>query len=171
VTTNPPEAQRPAALRVAADLMAANPPAVQPSTPVGDVARLLVERHLSGVPVVAQSGEVLGVVTQVDLIARHAHVHLPLYLNVLGGLIPLGGERRFREEVRRITGRQAADVMTTEPYAVEADTPLEDIATRMAEHEADPALVLSQGRLVGLITRADLVRLVVLEDQEQVPGG
>jgi CBS domain-containing protein len=139
--------------------------------PVGDVARLLVQRHLSGVPVVAETGELLGAVTQVDLIARHAHVHLPLYLNVLGGRIPLGGEHRFREELRRITGRRAADVMTTEPYTVEADTPLEDIATRMAEHEADPAVVVQQGRLVGLITRADLVRLVVLEDQEPAPGG
>jgi CBS domain-containing protein len=61
--------------------------------------------------------------------------------------------------------------MTTEPYTVEADTPLEDIATRMADHEADPALVLRQGKLVGLITRADLVRLVILEDQESAPGG
>jgi CBS domain-containing protein len=90
---------------------------------------------------------------------------------VLGGLIPLSGEPRFREEVRRISGRQAADVMTTEPYTVEADTPLEDIVTRTADHEADPALVLRQGRLVGLIIRADLVRLVVLEDQEPAPGG
>jgi CBS domain-containing protein len=149
--------------------MEPNPPTVPPALPVGAVARLLLERHLSGVPVVGPSGELLGVVTQVDLIARHAHVHLPLYLNVLGGIIPLGGERRFREEVRRITGRRAADVMTTEPYTVEADTPLEDIATRMADHEADPALVLRQGQLVGLITRADLVRLVVLEDQEPEP--
>jgi CBS domain-containing protein len=77
VTTTSQDAQRAAAPRVAADLMDPNPPTVPPTLPVGDVARLLLERRLSGVPVVAPSGELLGVVTQVDLVARHAHVHLP----------------------------------------------------------------------------------------------
>lgn len=155
-TTNAP--------RVAADLMDRNPPAALPTTRVGEIARLLLDRHLSGVPVVAESGELIGLVTQADLVARHAHVHFPFYLNLLGGSIPLRGEHHFREEMRRITGRTAADIMSTDPYTAGADTPLEDVATRMAEHGVDTVPVVDRDKLVGLITRADLVRLVAEEE-------
>ena len=149
---------------VAADLMNPAPPSVGPHTKVGDIARLLLEHHLSGVPVVAPTGEVIGLVTQADLVTRHARVHFPFYLNILGGSIPLVGERRFREEVRHIIGRTAADVMTTDPETVEPDTALEDVATQMAEHDIDPLIVTRGDRLAGLITRADIVRLVAMEE-------
>jgi CBS domain-containing protein len=135
---------------------------------VGEVAKTLLEHHLSGVPVVGADGDLLGLVTQADLVSRHAHVHFPFYLSVLGGVIPLAGERRFQEEMRRILGRTAAQVMTTKPTkpaTVTPDTPLEDIATLMAEHGVDPVVVVREGRLAGLITREDIVRLVAVEDQ------
>jgi CBS domain-containing protein len=154
--------------QVAADLMDPQPPTVGPETSVGEVARLLVEQHLSGVPVVAPSGEFIGLVTQSDLVSRHAHVHFPFYLTLLGGAIPLG-ERRFREEMRRITGRTAAELMSENPYTAREDTPLEDIASRMAKDGVDPVVVLRGDKLAGLITREQLVRLVVTE--ETTTGG
>ena len=150
--------------RVAADLMDPNPPAVAPDTRVGDVARLLLERHLSGVPVVAQTGELMGVVTQADLVARHARVHFPVYLSLLGSVIPVANRRHFEDDLRHVAGRTAAEVMTADPYTAREDTPLEDIATRMAEDGEDPVVVVRGNRVVGLITRADLVRLVAIEE-------
>ena len=150
--------------QVAADLMDPQPPTVAPGTRVGDVARLLLERHLSGVPVVAETGELLGVVTQSDLVARHARVHFPVYLSLLGTAIPLTTERHFQDELRRVAGRTAADVMTRDPATAREDTPLEDVATRMAEDGEDPVIVVRGRRVAGLITRADLVRLVVIEE-------
>lgn len=150
--------------QVAADLMNPQPPTVAPDTSVGTVARLLLDEHLSGVPVVAPTGELIGLVTQANLVTRHAHVHFPFYLNVLGGLIPLRGEQHFQQDVRRITGRTAADVMTERPFTVDERTPLEDVATRMAEHNTDPVVVVRGDKLAGLITRADIVRLVAFEE-------
>ena len=150
--------------RVAADLMDPHPPAVGPDTRVGDVARLLLERHLSGVPVVSPAGELVGLVTQADLVARHARVHFPVYLSVLGSAIPLTGQRHFEEDLRHVAGRTAADVMTRDPDTVREDTPLEDVATRLAEEGSDPVVVTRGRRVAGLITRADLVRLVAIEE-------
>jgi CBS domain-containing protein len=163
-SSSPPAGEGPRPPQVAADLMDPQPPTVLPETSVGEVARLLLERHLSGVPVVAPTGELIGLATQADLVTRHAYVHFPFYLNLLGGIIPLRGEHRFREEMRRITGRTAADVMSEDPYTVDEDAPLEDVATRMAEDGIDPVVVVRGDKLAGLITREHLVRLVASEE-------
>lgn len=157
--------------QTAADLMDSRPPVVFPTALVGAVARLLLERHLSGVPVVAETGEVLGIVTQGDLVTRHAHVHFPVFLNILGAAIPLSplrGEQQFQEDVRRVTGRTAADIMTedVDAFVVREDTPLHDVATKMARDGIDPVIVLRGDRLAGMITRADLLRLVIVEENE-----
>ncbi|MBI3971633.1 MAG: CBS domain-containing protein [Chloroflexi bacterium] len=164
-----PEAPPGSAPSVVADLMDRSPPTVPPTATVGEVARILLQHHLSGVPVVSVTGEVLGVVTQADLVARHAHVHFPFYLSILGGWIPLTGEHHFQEEFRRITGRTAADIMTTKPYMVGENAALEDVATRMAENGIDSVVVVRGRRLVGLLARADLVRLVAIEETGSVP--
>lgn len=168
MTSTPPARTPPASVplppQVARDLMDPNPALVSPFVRVGDVARLLLERQVSGVPVVAESGELIGLITQADLITRHAHIHFPFYLSILGGVIPLGGEHRFQEDVRRIAGRTAADIMTTDPPTVQMETSLEDIATLMAERGVDPVVVVRGDKLAGLITRADLVRLVAIEE-------
>jgi CBS domain-containing protein len=156
---------RPEIPSTAADLMNTHPLTVSPTTRVGEIARLMVDHQVSGLPVVDETGEMVGLVTQEDMVARHARVHFPLYLNILGGLIPLSSEHHFQEELRRVTGRVAADIMTVHPYTAEAGTPIEEIATQIAEHGVDPVVVLNRRKVVGLITRADLVRLVAIEEQ------
>lgn len=167
----PGQAAEQVAPQTAADLMDARPAVVFPTARVGAIARLLLERHLSGVPVVAETGEVLGIVTQGDLVTRHAHVHFPVFLNILGAAIPLSplrGEQQFQEDVRRVTGRTAADVMTkdVDDFVVSEETPLDDVATKMAREGIDPVIVLRGDRLAGVITRADLLRLVIVEESD-----
>ena len=77
-------------------------PAARPETVVGDVARLIVEHHASGLPVVAESGEVVGLITEADLVARHAHVHFPTYLTLFGMTVPLSTPRRRASWTRRL---------------------------------------------------------------------
>ena len=72
---------------------------------IGDAELVSVQvgagRQLQDVPVALGS---IGLVTQADLVARHAHVHFPFYLTLLGGSIPFG-EGHFRDDMRHITGR------------------------------------------------------------------
>jgi CBS domain-containing protein len=145
------------------------PPVVRPDTLVGDVARLIVEHHTSGVPVLAESGEVVGLVTEADLVARHAHIHFPTYLALFGMVFPLSTPRAAREldeETQKVIGRTAADVMTDDygHHVVTEDTAVEDVAERLAEPGNDPLLVMRGDRLAGVITRTALVKLVVLEE-------
>jgi len=69
----------------------------------------------------------------------------------------LTGGREYREIIRRITGLTARDIMSTPAMTVDADADLEDVATLMVESKANPVPVLRDGKLVGIISHADLI--------------
>lgn len=133
---------------------------VTPTTGVQEIARLLWSRGVSGVPVVDDGGKLVGIVSELDLLVRNANLHIPQYLRVLDVMIPLGSRHEFEEELRRATGATAADVMTRLVITVKPDTDLADAATLMLDKDVNHLPVLDNGRLVGIISRADFVRLL-----------
>ena len=136
---------------------------VEPATPVTEIGRLMWNHHLSGVPVV-QDGRLVGIVSELDLLARDANLHAPNYLRVLDIMIPLGSKRHFDDEVRRALATTAGEVMTREVVATAPDVDLADAASLMLERRVNPLPVIDeQGRLVGIISRADFVRLLALD--------
>lgn len=142
---------------------------VAPDTPVAQIAHLLRERHISGAPVVGDSGEVVGIVTEIDLIKRHARVHFPVYLPFLDSLIFLESPRRYQEDVRHVLGTTAQDIMTRPVRTATPETDVEDIATMMVEERANPIPILDEsGALVGIVSHTDVIRLV---EQAEVGDG
>ncbi len=141
----------------ARDIMTTAVVTLAPDTPIRDIARTFRRLGIPGAPVV-ENGEIIGIVTEIDLIARHARPHSPLYLPLLDARIPLGGQREFREILRRITAMTARDIMTEDVRTVTADTDLEDVATLMVESKANPVPVLEGGRLAGIISHTDLIQ-------------
>ncbi len=127
-----------------------------PDAPISEIARLFRAHGISGAPVV-EGGEIIGIVTEIDLIARHARPHSPLYLPLLDAKIPLHGQREYREIVRRILGTTARAIMTAPVKTVDADADLEEVATIMVDGKANPLPVLSEGKLVGIIGHTDLI--------------
>ncbi len=154
----------------ARDIMTTDVVTLSPDTPISKIARLFNRFGISGAPVV-EGGEVVGIVTEVDLIARHARPHSPLYLPLLDAKIPLRGQRDYREIVRRIVGATARDIMTVPVKTVEAGADLEEVATLMVEQRANPVPVLEDGRLVGIIGHTDLIRhLEEAQEVETIPS-
>lgn len=134
---------------------------VSPDTPVAQIARLLCEKHISGVPVVDDTGKVVGIVAEIDLIKRHARVHFPIYLPFLDSLIFLESPRRYQEDVRRALGTTAEEIMTQPVNTAAPDTDIEEIATLMVDERANPIPILdAKGALVGIVSHTDIVRLV-----------
>jgi CBS domain-containing protein len=138
---------------------------VSPDTKVGVVAKLMVDRGISGVPVVDDSGKVVGIVTQSDLVVRNANIHFPHFLQFLDARIYLEGTRHFEEESRRMLGNTAADLMTSPCIVVEADDEIEQAATIMMEKQIHAIPVMEKGKLVGIVTQADMVRLIADEEK------
>ena len=154
----------------AKEIMTTSVITVSPDTPVAQIARLLREEHISGVPVVDNTGKVVGIVTEIDLIKRHARVHFPIYLPFLESLIFLESPRHYQDEVRRALGATAQEIMTQPVRTARPETDVEEIATMMVEERSNPIPILDEtGVLVGIVSHTDIVRL--MEQAEQGGGG
>ena len=148
-----------------ADVMSPRVISVAPDTKVEEIARLLVDNKISGVPVVNGFGRVVGMVTESDLIVRNAELHFPTFLQILDARIYLQSPKHFEEELRRMLGTIAADVMSAPGIVVAPDDPLERAATLMVEKRANPLPVVKDGKPVGIISRSDIVRLMARQEQ------
>jgi CBS domain-containing protein len=147
-----------AATPTARDLMTPDVVTVPPETPVVAVARLLAERHISAVPVLDKVGAVLGIVTEADLIRRLAGAE-DRPRGWFAGLFSDPGAEADR--YARTHGATAGDIMTEEVVAVEEDATAAHIAHLMEEKGIRRVLVLTQGKLRGIVSRADLLRALV----------
>lgn len=137
------------------------------NTPVAEIARLMLAHDVSGIPVTNHDGRLVGIVTEGDLVVQNANVHFPTFLQILDARIPLTSTRRFEEELRRALGTTAADTMTREVLTVRPDDEISEAATLMADKRVNPVPVLEGERLVGIISRSDIIRYILTEHENR----
>jgi len=129
---------------------------VKPETPVRDVIRLLIDHRISGVPVV-QDGAVVGIISEGDLILREQAYRQR------GGMAFLAQQlfedhEKLALEYRKAHGLVAQDVMTGTVITVLPGTPVEEIAHLMAERQIKRVPVVEGGKLIGIVSRGDVLR-------------
>jgi CBS domain-containing protein len=147
----------------ARDIMTPDPLTVARDLSVTDAARLMVERRIGALPVV-ENGELLGLVTEDDLIMQEVKVEFPTYLHLLDGFIMYPpATARFENELKKAVGATVDDVMESDPVTVTAETSVEDVATLMVDREVDRVPVLDGGTLVGIVSKSDIVRSLISE--------
>jgi CBS domain-containing protein len=142
---------------------------VSPTTEIREVARVMRENVISGVPVVDGNSALLGVITEIELISRNAPVHEPRYIAVLSAYIPLNLEehRQYKEQLRQALAISASELMRSEVETITPDAPIEDALEAMVNPEVTMLPVVEHGRVIGVVTRTDLVRLI--ETLESAP--
>ena len=142
----------------ARDIMTADVITVSPQTPVGEIARLLAERQISGAPVVDDEGRLKGIVTEADLILRAARPHFPRYIPFLEGVIFLENPKHYAEQVEKILATTAEEIMTREVVTVAPEAGVQELATLMADRNINRVVVTEAERVAGIVTRADIIR-------------
>jgi CBS domain-containing protein len=147
------------------EIMRSPAPAVGPDAKVKEAARKMLEENVSGLAVVDDSNHIHGLVTDKDLVEKHMRVHFPVYLGILGGVLPWE-TRRTEEELRHVLGTTASDLMSEKPVRISPDADVDDAATVMVDHNADQLLVVNGERLVGMLTRNDIIRLLLTEESD-----
>jgi CBS domain-containing protein len=148
------------------EVMSPDPLTASPETGVEALVRLLAEHDLPGVPVVNESGHCVGMVTESDLVITDEEgedLHIPHYIELMGGLIPLEPLRKFEERLKKAAAATVADMMTSPAVTVEADDPTRKAARLIAESGHNRLPVEDEGRLVGIVTRADVLRALADE--------
>lgn len=134
---------------------------VSPETPVREIAQVMTEKHISGVPVVAQDGTVIGIVSESDLLRRAEIGTAPTrkwWLSFFSDPDALA------RQYRKTHGFRAEDIMSHPVVSVREETDLSEIAITLEKRRVKRLPVLRDGKLVGIISRADLVRALSRTD-------
>lgn len=141
----------------AKDIMTSEVITVPLAMPVEELAALLWEKHISGAPVVDADGVFAGVVTESDLIDQNKRFHIPTVVSILDSVIFLKSAHKIDQEIKKMTGTTVADICSKTPITIGPDTPLDEIATIMAEKGTHTLPVLKDGKLVGVVGKADII--------------
>ncbi|HVM24089.1 MAG TPA: CBS domain-containing protein [Candidatus Limnocylindrales bacterium] len=143
------------------DVMSRTLLSVPPDMPLRDVARLLSEHRISGAPVV-EDGRCIGVVSEADLLIKQLGRPISRRLPIEWII----GERHDPEELRRRAATTAREAMSSPAIVIEADRPLREAAALMVDRGVNRLPVIDAGRVIGILTRSDLVRAYLRLDDE-----
>jgi len=145
------------------EIMERDPVAAGPDDDVESVIRLLREHELPGVPVVDGDGRCIGIVTESDLVLRDEEedLHIPLHIELFGGTVFLGPVKRFEERFHKAIAATVEEMMTRDPLTVAPDTDVHEAARLIVEHRHNRLPVVEHGRLVGVVTRLDVLEAIV----------
>lgn len=145
------------------DVMTTKVVTVQRETPLKDVARSLVRYRISGVVVVDDASRVLGVVSEADLLIKEGGLTA---LPHRRGARLLGESRRTQAGLAKVRATTAGEAMTSPAVTVEPEASIPAAATLMVERSINRLPVTRAGRLVGIVSRADLVRAYIRSDDQ-----
>src|SRR3989337_1538975 len=134
---------------------------VMPETAVKDVAQILYANALTGVPVIDSENHVVGIINESDIISQERHIHMPTYVSLLDSMLFLENpDKKIESEIHKILGTKASDIMTKEIITVSPDDELTEVASLMVDKKINPVPVVENSVLVGIISRADIVKLL-----------
>lgn len=145
----------------AKDIMSTDVVTVSPDTEVTEVARLLLDNHFNGVPVVDQGGNLVGIICQSDLVAEQKKLPIPSFFTILDTLIPLFSQAEREKEIQKIAAAKVRQAMTQNPLTVSPETTLDEIASIMVNRHCHTIPVVDGKRLVGIIGKEDVLKTLL----------
>jgi CBS domain-containing protein len=148
-------------MQKAQDIMTKNVITVTPETTVTELALLLSSHNIGGAPVLDPSGNLLGVVTESDLIDQKKKIHIPTVITILDSVFYLESPDKMEKEIKKIAGSTVGDIYTKNARTVNEDTLIDEIATLMAEKNVHTLPVMRGDRLAGVIGKRDIIKTLI----------
>lgn len=130
-------------------------------TSVRELAKILTDKNISGAPVVDESGALIGVVTESDLIDQNKKIHIPTVVSILDSFIYLESPDRMEQEMKKIAGSKVADIYTSEVKTVGPSATIDDMATIMSDENIHTLPVVDGDTLVGVIGKKDIIKTII----------
>lgn len=149
-------------MKTAQDIMTKNVVSVTLETSVRDLASVLLNNNISGVPVLDKAGRLCGIATESDLIFQNKRLHVPPFITILDSFLFLDNPEKMEQELKKIAGANVLDIYTEDVVSIKPDTPLDEIATIMTEKKMHTLPVLSEGgEIVGIVGKKDIIRTIL----------
>ena len=150
------------------DIMESEPVSVTVADSVETVLHVMRDHELSGVPVVNEGGRCVGIITEADLVLSDEgeDFHLPHYFELFGGIVFLESWSHFEERARKAFAATAEEMMTPDPVTIAPDATVREAARVIARKKHNRLPVVEHGRLVGMVTRVDVLEGLTAEDEE-----
>ncbi len=148
-------------MQTVAEIMDTDPVTVGPDATLEEVYAKLQEHEVNGLPVVNEGGRCVGIITEADLVIgdEEGDLHVPHYIELFGGLIPLelNGQKHFEERLRKATAARAGELMTQDPVTIAPEATAKEAAHVISAKHHNRLPVVQHGRLIGLVTRIDVL--------------
>jgi len=148
--------------------MARDVPSVHPSDDARTAIDLLSKSDLGAIPVVDNDNKLVGIVSESDLVLseEESDLHLPHYLNIMGGVVFVGSMKGFEERLEKAFATEVSELMTAGPIVAHDYEAADRVAKKIADkHHNHLPVVDADGYLVGMVTRADALAALVAEPE------
>ena len=143
------------------EMMTKNVVTVPPDAKIEDIAKVLIEHKISGVPVVDDVGNLLGIVSEGDLLHKEVSPQVPDIVNILGAFIYYNGVERYNEEVKKLMARTAEEIMTSKVITVTEDEEISKVGELMMKHNIKRVPVMKSWQMVGIVSLADVIKTLI----------
>lgn len=151
--------------KTVADVMSHNPIVVRPETPLNEAIQILAEKRISGLPVVNDAGELVGIVSETDLMWQETGVTPPAYVMFLDSVIFLKNPASYERDLHKALGQTVGEVMSRDPVTVSPEKLLKDAAQLMHDRSIHRLPVVdTKGQVIGIVTRGDIVRAMAASE-------
>ena len=150
-------------MTTAKDIMTRDVISIAPEAEVAQAAKLLLTNRINGVPVVSDTGKLVGILCQSDLIIQQKNIPIPSLFTLLDGFIPLTPSKKLDKEVEKIAATKVSDAMTADPVTVNPETGIEEIAALMVEKSYHTLPVVDGDKLVGIVGKEDVLKTLISE--------
>jgi CBS domain-containing protein len=153
-------------MKNAGEIMARDVPTVKAEDDARAAIDLLSKSDLGAIPVVDADNKVVGIVSESDLILseEESDLHLPHYLNIMGGIVFVGSMKGFEERLEKAFATKVSELMTADPIVCHDYESADRVAKKIADkHHNHLPVVDADGYLVGMVTRADALSALVAD--------
>jgi len=145
----------------ASDIMTTQVITVKEETPLKELAEILYENRINGVPVVDDEGLLLGIICESDLIRKDKKLHIPTVVALFDAVFYLESSKNIEKEIKQISATTVSDLFTREVVTVDEKTAIDEIATIMTQKKIYTIPVMDGERLVGIVGKGDVIRTFI----------
>lgn len=145
-------------MQTVADIMTKEVVSVKGNTTVREMAEIFDKRGFGSLPVLDDQGCLSGIVTASDLIEQGRPLHIPTVISLFDWVIPLESEQSLERDLRKITAQTAAELASREVVTIGPGEPVNRAAELMSVHKLHAIPVVEGNRLVGMVSRIDIIR-------------